>query len=102
MQAFLRHINFEIVKCVLIASPGFVKDQFYDYMIQQAAKMDNKALLDNKDKFLLVHASSGFKHSLKGKPTFANSSSRLLYSWESTSSITHLMREYLGGQRKGG
>ncbi|EDW63381.1 protein pelota [Drosophila novamexicana] len=65
MQSILRHVNFEIVKCVLIASPGFVRDQFYDYMFQQAVKMDYKVLLDNKSRFMLVHASSGFKHSLK-------------------------------------
>lgn len=65
MQGILRHVNFNVVKCILIASPGFVKDQFFDYMFQQAVKLDNKVLLDNKSKFLLVHASSGFKHSLK-------------------------------------
>lgn len=65
MQGILRHVNFDIVKCILIASPGFVKDQFYDYMFEQAIKLDNKVLLDNKSKFLLIHASSGFKHSLK-------------------------------------
>lgn len=67
MQAILRHINFDIVKCVLIASPGFVRDQFYDYMFQMAIKMDNKILLENKSKFMLVHSSSGFKHSLRGR-----------------------------------
>lgn len=66
MQGILRHVNFDVVKCILIASPGFVRDQFYGYMIQEAIKTDNKLLLDNKAKFLLVHASSGFKHSLKG------------------------------------
>jgi len=65
MTGLLRHVNFDVVKCVLIASPGFVKDQFYEYMFQQAVKLDNKLLLDNKSKFLLVHSSSGFKHSLK-------------------------------------
>ncbi|XP_013146335.1 PREDICTED: protein pelota [Papilio polytes] len=65
MQGILRHIDFSIVKCVIIASPGFVKDQFFDYMMQQAVKTDNKLLIDNKGKFLLVKASSGFKHSLK-------------------------------------
>ncbi|XP_054290265.1 protein pelota [Macrosteles quadrilineatus] len=65
MQGILRHINFDIVKCVLIASPGFVRDQFYEFMIQEAVKTDNKLLLDNKSKFLLVHSSSGFKHSLR-------------------------------------
>lgn len=66
MQGILRHINFDIVKCIILASPGFVKDQFMDYMIQQAIKSDNKIVLENKSKFLLVHSSSGFKHSLKG------------------------------------
>ncbi|KAF6206092.1 hypothetical protein GE061_017317, partial [Apolygus lucorum] len=65
MQGILRHVNFDVVKCILIASPGFVKDQFYEYMFQEAVKTDNKVLLENKPKFLLIHSSSGFKHSLK-------------------------------------
>ncbi|XP_049808311.1 protein pelota [Schistocerca nitens] len=65
MQGILRHVNFDIVKCVLIASPGFVRDQFNEYMFQQAVKTDNKMLLENKSKFMLVHSSSGFKHSLR-------------------------------------
>ena len=67
MQAILRHVNFDIVKCIILASPGFVKDQFMDYMIQQAVKSENKLILENKSKFILVHSSSGFKHSLRGK-----------------------------------
>jgi len=65
VQAILRHIDFNVVKAVLIASPGFVRQQFFDYMYQQAVKTDNKLLFENKSKFLLVHSSSGFKHSLK-------------------------------------
>lgn len=72
MQGILRHVNFDIVKCIILASPGFVKDQFMDYMIQQAIKLDNKIILENKGKFLLVHSSSGFKHSLKGILYFSN------------------------------
>lgn len=66
LQALLRHINFDVVKCVLIASPGFVRDQFFEYLFQTAIKTDNKVLLENKGKFMLVHSSSGFKHSLRG------------------------------------
>lgn len=65
MQAILRHVNFEVAKCVLLASPGFTKDLFYEYMIQMAIKTDNKVILENKSKFVLCHASSGFKHSLR-------------------------------------
>lgn len=64
MQGVLRHINFEVVKCVLVASPGFVKDQFCEYMFQQALKQDNKLLIENKSKFIQVHSSSGHKHAL--------------------------------------
>ncbi|XP_066997725.1 protein pelota [Anabrus simplex] len=64
-QGILRHINFDVVKCVLLASPGFVKDNLYEYMFHQAVKLDIKQLLDNKGKFMLIHSSSGFKHSLK-------------------------------------
>jgi protein pelota len=65
IQGILRHIDFDIVKCVLIASPGFVRDQFYEYMFQMAVQTDNKTLLENKSKFMLIHSSTGFKHSLK-------------------------------------
>lgn len=65
IQGILRHINFEVIKCILVASPGFVKDQFCDYMFQQAVKNEWKAIIDNKSKFLLAHSSSGHKHSLK-------------------------------------
>nr|CAG4651871.1 EOG090X07BV [Triops cancriformis] len=52
LQAILRHINFDVVRCVILASPGFVKDQFLDYMFQTAVKTDNRVLLDNKPKFI--------------------------------------------------
>ncbi|XP_074643940.1 protein pelota homolog [Tubulanus polymorphus] len=65
IQAVQRHVNFDVVKCVLVGSPGFVKDQFCEYMFQQAIKMDYKIFMENKSKFIMVHTSSGFKHSLK-------------------------------------
>uniref|UniRef100_A0A8C4X9X9 Protein pelota homolog n=1 Tax=Erpetoichthys calabaricus TaxID=27687 RepID=A0A8C4X9X9_ERPCA len=65
MQGILRHISFDIVKCVLVASPGFVKDQFCTYLFGQAVKTDNKILLENRSKFVQVHSSSGHKYSLK-------------------------------------
>ena len=36
-------------------------------MFQVAVRTDNKVLIDNKSKFVAVHSSSGFKHSLKGE-----------------------------------
>lgn len=44
MQGILRHVNFDVVKCVLLASPGFVRDQFFEYMFQQAVQSDIKVI----------------------------------------------------------
>ena len=65
IQAIIRHINFDVAKCVILASPGFLKDQFFEYMNQSAVKNDLKVIIENKAKFVLCHSSSGFKHSLK-------------------------------------
>lgn len=65
MQGILRHFNFEVVKCVLVGSPGFVKDQFISYLFKEAVRQDCKILLENRSKFMLVHSSSGHKYSLK-------------------------------------
>lgn len=48
MDGILRHINFDVVKCILIASPGFVKDQFFAFMIEQAVKTDKKVMFLSK------------------------------------------------------
>ncbi|XP_056894282.1 protein pelota homolog isoform X2 [Takifugu flavidus] len=65
MQAILRHINFDVIKCILVGSPGFVKDQFISYLFKEAVRQDNKVLLENRPKFMMVHSSSGHKYSLK-------------------------------------
>jgi len=77
MQAILNpnHINFSVIKCLIIASPGFVKDQFMEYVLAEAVKKDIKVILDNRSKFLLVHSSSGHVHALNEvlkDPTVSN------------------------------
>lgn len=59
--------NVSVVKCILVASPGFVKDQFMAYLFREAVRQDSKILLENRPKFMLVHSSSGHKYSLKGR-----------------------------------
>ncbi|MBZ3880275.1 Protein pelota-like protein [Sciurus carolinensis] len=54
VQAIQHHINFDVVKCFLVASPGFVREQFCNYMFQQAVKTDSKVLLENRSKFLQI------------------------------------------------
>jgi protein pelota len=63
-DALVRNVDWKIVKCVVIASPGFVKDQFHEFVLATATRTDCRPIIENKSKFLLVHSSSGHKHSL--------------------------------------
>eukprot|EP01111_Echinosteliopsis_oligospora_P009696 TRINITY_DN2887_c0_g1_i1.p1 TRINITY_DN2887_c0_g1~~TRINITY_DN2887_c0_g1_i1.p1 ORF type:complete len:265 (+),score=76.87 TRINITY_DN2887_c0_g1_i1:287-1081(+) len=65
VESILRHIRFDIVKAVIIASPGYVRDNFMQHMMEEAQRKATSVLLENKAKFLVVHSSSGHMHSLK-------------------------------------
>lgn len=67
VQALVTHINFDVVKAIIIGSPGFIKDQFMEYMMAYATRNLStcKILLDNRSKFVPIRCSSGFKHSIK-------------------------------------
>ncbi|KRY70751.1 Protein pelota -like protein [Trichinella pseudospiralis] len=62
--ALLLNVNFDIVKCVLIASPGFLRDQFFAYLYSEDSSK-NEVLLNHKAKFILVQSTTGHKHALK-------------------------------------
>ncbi|KAH3757350.1 protein pelota-like [Pelomyxa schiedti] len=65
LQAMIRHFDFSIVKCVIIASPGFVKDEFMEYMWAEVQKRDLTQLSSNRAKFLVAHSSSPHRCALK-------------------------------------
>jgi protein pelota len=64
-QAVLRHVDFAKVKCVILGSPGFVKDDFFEYLKAQSVRRGDRAFIENKSKFVLCKASSGHKHALE-------------------------------------
>lgn len=65
MQSVLRHVDFSIVRCLIIASPGFTKDQFAEYLFLEATRQDIRSIIENKSRIVLAHCSSGYKHALK-------------------------------------
>ncbi|CAA7396151.1 unnamed protein product [Spirodela intermedia] len=65
LQAFLKHLDFKVVQCAVIASPGFTKDQFRDYMLLEAERRQLRSIIENKSRIILAHSTSGYKHSLK-------------------------------------
>jgi len=64
-QAFMRHVNLQMVKCVVVASRGFLGERFLAHLLAYAEQHGLRQIGENKSKFLLVPASSGFKHALR-------------------------------------
>ncbi|KAF7792913.1 hypothetical protein EIP86_004015 [Pleurotus ostreatoroseus] len=64
--AFVRHIPFgsETIRAIVIASPGWVRDSVFDYIMQEASRTGNKPLLSVRNKFLKVHVTTAHVHSL--------------------------------------
>lgn len=63
-SAVKQHVKLEKIKAVLIAGPGQLPQQALQHIMQMATSEDNGVLAKSKSKFLAVHASSGFLHSL--------------------------------------
>ncbi|XP_073123220.1 protein PELOTA 1 [Henckelia pumila] len=65
LVAFLKHVDFSIVRCAVIASPGFTKDQFHRHLMLEAERRSLRSIIENKSRIVLVHTTSGYKHSLR-------------------------------------
>jgi protein pelota len=66
LEAILAHVNFAVVKVLILASPGFVKDALFAHMMEAAARPGAaKGLQEHKAKIVLAHCSSGHKHALQ-------------------------------------
>lgn len=66
-DSFMRHVPFANVglKAIVIASPGWVRDAVYDYLVAEASRRGDKVLQKVlKDKVVKVHISSPHVHSL--------------------------------------
>ncbi|KAL6146915.1 hypothetical protein ACLB2K_057591 [Fragaria x ananassa] len=65
LQAFLKYVDFSVVRCAVIASPGFTKDQFHRHLLLEAERKQLRSIIENKSRIVLVHTTSGYKHSLR-------------------------------------
>jgi protein pelota len=76
LKAFVKHVDFNVVRCAVIASPGDIKDQFYRYLLLEAERrLELKLIIKNKSRFVLAQTSSGNKHALEdvlGAPNVMN------------------------------
>lgn len=64
MDGIQRHIDFAKIKVVILASPGFLKDDFYQYMLAAAQSKGLAVITSSKDRFVLAHCSAANKMAL--------------------------------------
>jgi len=64
LETLLRHVDITQPRPLLLASPGFTAAGFQKYIIDEATRTGNKAVLANKKNFIVIHSSSGHLHSL--------------------------------------
>lgn len=62
----MRHIPYAnpSIRAIVIASPGWVRDAVFDYIMAEANRTGNKPLLSARNKFIKVHVNSPHVHSL--------------------------------------
>lgn len=63
-NAIQTYVDFDRIKALVIASPGFVKDDFLHYIQEISVKKANSFYNRHKAKVLVIHTSSGHKKSL--------------------------------------
>ncbi|KAF8462530.1 hypothetical protein BDZ91DRAFT_698906 [Kalaharituber pfeilii] len=63
-QSILRHFPIESLKVILLASPGFLAEGLLDYIMENATKAENKAVITARRKFITEHCSTGHVHAL--------------------------------------
>ncbi|KAH6713768.1 eRF1 domain 1-domain-containing protein [Leptodontidium sp. 2 PMI_412] len=64
LETLKRHVDITQPRPLLLASPGFTAAGFQKYIIDEATRKAEKAVLANKSNFVVVHSSSGHLHSL--------------------------------------
>jgi len=64
LQAIINSIDFNVIKAFVIASPGFVNQNFFKFLNEMSEKQEYSVLKANKEKFILVKSSSGYKGAL--------------------------------------
>ncbi|KAF8005327.1 hypothetical protein HF325_000784 [Metschnikowia pulcherrima] len=60
-----RNFDIDKLKVVILASPGFTAQALQKALFDAAIKEDNKTILKNRSKFLVVHSSTGYLQGLE-------------------------------------
>jgi protein pelota len=58
-RTVMTHVRFDVASCIVVAGPGFVKDDFMKYLLSKPDMHQHSKM------FLVCHASGAFKHCIK-------------------------------------
>lgn len=64
-EAVTKNVDWSIVRCLVIAGPGFAKDAFRTFLDEEAQRRGDKPVLENRSRIVLAHAPSAYKHALR-------------------------------------
>lgn len=65
LATMVRNFDIEKLKVIILASPGFTATNLLKTTMDMAVKEENKTVLKNKSKFLVVHSSTGYLQGLE-------------------------------------
>ncbi|KAI3404841.2 DOM34 [Candida oxycetoniae] len=87
IQAIIRHFDFEKLKVIILASPGFLANSLYERLIQECTNLQSSGntkdakrfniILTNKHKILVAHCSTGYLQGLEEVLTDSSLSKKL-------------------------
>ncbi|CAI9098824.1 OLC1v1035540C1 [Oldenlandia corymbosa var. corymbosa] len=72
LQALLRHVDFKVVRRVVIACPAYSKGWLHDQMLLEAKRNKLSAITENKARIVLVHTNAQSLKAVFDAPDFMN------------------------------
>lgn len=67
-DAVVSAVRLDVVKCLLLAGPGFAKDKFREFLLERAAATAHKALLAFKPNIATAPASTAYLAGIEARP----------------------------------
>ena len=56
-EAVARHVDWAVVKCLVVAGPGFAKDSLKAFLDAEAARRDFRPLIENRARVIVAPVS---------------------------------------------
>jgi protein pelota len=61
-DAFKLHVDFSVVKAVLVGSPGYLRDSFIAHLVDRSTRSEDSAIAGSRGKFISAHTTTGHRN----------------------------------------